>query len=715
MRRSHLLLIALFLLLTASIVLVVYLKRRAPSSTQFRWQAHINRVAGDGSPLFREGADPIKAGFSDPFGIAVAPDGAVYISDAGESDRIRKVNREGTLVTVAGGIDGSGNVFNTPSGLAIDAENNVYVADTGNNRIRKITPEGVVSTIAGSGTAGFADGPAPSAQFDGPVGVAVDETGNVYVADTYNDRIRRISVDGQVITVAGKGGPGYADGDAANALFDTPCGVAVNRDGTLIVADTGNDKLRRISPAGQVTTLQVAFDGEPDRTWVRSPVGLALTHDGFVYVTEFDRGTIVQVAPDGRACVLAGSRSGYAEGNGVESRFNHPAGIAIDPRSGDLVVGDSANYLVRRLSHMAQAQATQPSTEQLPRLTPETLGIANLHWPFDPQDRPHEVVATMGEVRGSYDSTDSRDHLHSGLDVFAAFGDVVRVIRSEKVSSPLSNWGINELTEGIRVGVISYIHIHVGRDKDGNLFNDSRFVPVKGDDGKLTRVRVRRGTLFSPGDAIGTVNRMYHVHLIVGPSGGEINPLSLSPVGFKDSIPPTIEKDGIQLFDESGTRLIGQENGKLVVRGRVRVVVDAFDRNDMNSERRRLGLYSLGYQVFNATQTTTNPTSKQQSNPAPAPGTAAPGFPNPVITILFNRLPADNATKIAYAGESGITVYGSKTTRFLYEVTNTVRDGQAQNSFWDTSELPKGDYVLRIVCADYSGNETHGDLPVTIK
>src|SRR6185369_8391803 len=210
--------------------------------------------------------------------------------------------------------------------------------------------------------------------------------------------------------------------------------------------------------------------------------------------------------------VLAGSRSGYAEGIGVESRFNHPAGIAIDPRSGDLVVGDSDTYLVRRLSHMAQAQATQPSTEQLPRLTPETLGIANLHWPFDPQDRPHEVVATMGEVRGSYDSTDSRDHLHSGLDVFAAFGDVVRVIRSEKVSSPLSNWGINELTEGIRVGVISYIHIHVGRDKDGNLFNDSRFVSVKGDDGKLTRVRVRRGTLFGPGDAIGTVNRMYHVH-----------------------------------------------------------------------------------------------------------------------------------------------------------------------------------------------------------
>jgi sugar lactone lactonase YvrE len=704
MRRSRFLLIALFLLLTASIVLVVYLKRRGPSPTQFKWLAHINRVAGEGSPLFSDVADPTKAGFSDPFGIAVAPDGSVYISDAGESNRIRKVTREGTLVTVAGGMEGSGNVFNTPSALAIDAENNVYAADTGNNRIRKITPEGVVSTLAGSGTAGFADGPAASAQFDGPVGIAVDEKGNVYVADSYNDRIRKISVDGQVTTVAGKGGPGFADGDAANALFDTPCGVVVNPDGSLIVADTGNDKLRRISPTGQVTTLQVAFDGEPGRTWFRSPLGLALTPDGFLYVTEFDRGTIVQVAPDGKACVLAGSRSGYSEGTGVDSRFNHPAGIGIDSRNGDVLVADSANYLVRRLSHLAQSQTTQPSAEQLPRLTPETLGIANLHWPFDPQDRPHEVVATMGEVRGSYDSTDSRDHLHSGLDVFGAYGDVVRVIRSEKVSSPLSNWGINELSEGIRVGVHSYIHIHVGRDKDGNIFNDSRFVPVKGDDGKLSRVRVRRGALFNPGDAIGTVNRMYHVHLIVGPSGGEINPLSLSPVGFKDSIPPTIEKDGIQLFDESGSKLTAKENERLVVNGRVRIVVDAFDRNDMNTERRRLGLYSIGYQVFNATKTSTN----SSSNPAP-------GFPSPRITILFNRLPADNATKIAYAGESGITVYGSKTTRFLYEVTNTVRDGQAQNSFWDTSELPKGDYVLRIVCADYSGNETHGDVSVAVK
>src|SRR5712672_2667737 len=103
------------------------------------------------------------------------------------------------------------------------------------------------------------------------------------------------------------------------------------------------------------------------------------------------------------------------------------------------------------------------------------------------------------------------------------------------------------------------------------------------------------------GAALGTINRMYHVHLIVGPSGAEINPLSLSPVGFSDKIAPTIEKDGIQLFDESGNRLAEKQNGRLLVHGRVRIVVDAFDRTDMNSERRRLGLYRLGYQLFKST------------------------------------------------------------------------------------------------------------------
>ena len=701
MRRSRLVVTILSFVLVVAAGVVLYLKLRKPLPTKFNWKAQVLSIAGNGSPLFNDAPQPTQAGFSDPFGVVVGSDGTLYVSDAGDSNRIRKLTREGALLTVAGEkegfADGIHASFNTPSGLALDDQGNLYVADTGNNRIRKVTTEGVVSTLAGNGSAGYADGPASSAEFNGPIGLAVDSQNSIYVADTYNDRIRKITADGFVTTVAGSEGLGYRDGPASSSQFDTPCGIVIKADGTLIVADTGNGRLRQISPSGDVTTLGVIFNADPNRNWLRSPIGLALTHDGFLYVTEHDRGTIIQIDPDGRAVVLAGNQQGYSEGFGPDARFNHPSGIAIDNR-GDLVVADSANYLLRRINHSDGLPPPNGTDQPLPRLTKDTLGIKELLWPLDPQDRPHEVAATMGEVRGSFDSTDARDHLHSGLDVAGAYGETVRVTRWERVSSPLPNWGFDTLSEGIRVAIISYIHINVGRDKDGNVFNDPRFMAVKNEAGKVFRIRVRRGSNFKPGDAIGTVNKMYHVHLIVGPSGGEINPLDLSPIGFKDTVAPMIEKDGIQLYNESGERLEEIDRGRLIVRGKVHIVVDAFDLTDLNNSRRRLGLYSLGYQVL-----------KGDTTPAP-------GFAAPRVNIVFNRLPADdNAAKLAYASDSGITVYGSKTTRFLYELTNTVRDGHARAGVWDTSELEKGDYVLRIVAADFTGNQTQRDVLVSVK
>ncbi|HEY6247711.1 MAG TPA: NHL repeat-containing protein [Pyrinomonadaceae bacterium] len=701
MRRSRLVVTILSFVLVVAAGVVLYLKLRKPLPTKFNWKAQVLSIAGNGSPLFNDAPQPTQAGFSDPFGVVVGSDGTLYVSDAGDSNRIRKLTREGALLTVAGEkegfADGIHASFNTPSGLALDDQGNLYVADTGNNRIRKVTTEGVVSTLAGNGSAGYADGPASSAEFNGPIGLAVDSQNSIYVADTYNDRIRKITADGFVTTVAGSEGLGYRDGPASSSQFDTPCGIVIKADGTLIVADTGNGRLRQISPSGDVTTLGVIFNADPNRNWLRSPIGLALTHDGFLYVTEHDRGTIIQIDPDGRAVVLAGNQQGYSEGFGPDARFNHPSGIAIDNR-GDLVVADSANYLLRRINHSDGLPPLNATDQPLPRLTKDTLGIKELLWPLDPQDRPHEVAATMGEVRGSFDSTDARDHLHSGLDVAGAYGETVRVTRWERVSSPLPNWGFDTLSEGIRVAIISYIHINVGRDKDGNVFNDPRFMAVKNEAGKVFRIRVRRGSNFKPGDAIGTVNKMYHVHLIVGPSGGEINPLDLSPIGFKDTVAPMIEKDGIQLYNESGERLEEIDRGRLIVRGKVHIVVDAFDLTDLNNSRRRLGLYSLGYQVL-----------KGDTTPAP-------GFAAPRVNIVFNRLPADdNAAKLAYASDSGITVYGSKTTRFLYELTNTVRDGHARAGVWDTSELEKGDYVLRIVAADFTGNQTQRDVLVSVK
>lgn len=696
--RKLLAVIALLATITATTAYVIY-RRSRPLPTPVGWKAHVTTLAGDGSPRFNDANPATHAAFSDPFGIAVTDEGTVYVADAGESNRIRKITPDGTVTTFAGGSEGFSDglataaSFNTPSGLALDGDGNLFVADTGNNRIRKITSEGQVSTVAGDGTAGYKDGPAAQAQFNGPIGIAVDKRGNIYVADAYNDRIRLITNDGLVSTVAGKGSPGYSDGDRSAAQFDTPCGIVIANDGSLIVADTGNDRLRKITPEGNVTTLP----GDD----LSNPIGLAISHDNFLYLTELDRSRVIQIAPDGIARALAGDGSGFAEGSN-DARFNQPTGLALSPQSNRppvVYVADSGNYLVRKLDQETSASAATIADPR-PRLSNETLGQQSLLWPLEPQDRPHEVVATIGEVRGSFDTTDSRHHLHSGLDVFGAYGDVVKAVRSEKVTSPLANWAFGSINEGVRVGVVSYIHIHVGRDKDAKMFDDPRFIPVNDAEQKLARVRIRRGTRFRTGDAVGTINRMYHVHMNIGPPSGEINPLSLAPIGFVDSIPPTIEKDGIQLFDASGARLTEKTADRLLVSGPVRIVVDAFDRTNMNPNRRRLGLYKLGYQVLKPD------------------GTPAPGFEEPRINLLFNRLPPDrDATKVAYAAESGITVYGSAMTRFLYEVTNTVKDGRATSGVWDTTQLPKGDYVLRIIAADYSGNEAQAgrDVSITVR
>ncbi|HEX7957114.1 MAG TPA: hypothetical protein VF508_09235, partial [Pyrinomonadaceae bacterium] len=498
------------------------------------------------------------------------------------------------------------------------------------------------------------------------------DAGEVYVADTGNDRLRKITKDGQVVTLN---------------LFDPPANSQPNPQNMNGGADAAPIPLTPFELSG--------------------PAGLALTRDGFIYVTELERGRVVQVAPDGAARVIAGRGGpGFADGEGTaEARFNQPAGLALAP-DGSLVVADAANYLLRRVSpsdsDSGKKTATPADTTPagaLPRIDVESLG-APFPWPLDPQDSWHELVGTMGEVRGSYDTNDSRHHLHSGVDVFGVYGQTVRAVREEKVSGPLANWGFGGLNEGVRAGLMTYVHLRVGRDKDDRALDGTPFVAVRDGAGKVVRVRVRRGTRLRVGDALGTINRMYHVHMNLGPPGAELNPLSLPLAGFNDHTAPRIERDGVALFDEAGAPFKEKRGGRLVLRGRVRVVVDAFDQVDGNQQRRRLGLYRLGYQLLRPD------------------GTPAPGFEQPRITIEFDRLPPDRgAPKVAYADESGITVYGSARTRFLYEVTNTLRAGRAARAAWDTSELPPGDYTLRVLAADFAGNaaDANRDVPVTIE
>jgi DNA-binding beta-propeller fold protein YncE len=705
-------LLIVVLLALAGSIFFLYRRAEPPRPTPPGWRAVVTSVAGSGSPGLRDTAEgtALSAGFAEPFGLAADREGNLYISDAGESNRIRKLAPGGSVSTLAGGVegfaDGTGAAasFHTPSALALDREGNLYVADTGNNRVRKVTKDGVVTTLAGDGTPGHRDGPGAQARFNAPVGLAVDAEGNVYVADTYNDRLRLVTKDGMVRTVAGTGLVGHMDGDAlAEAQLDTPCGVVVGAAGEVYIADTGNNRLRRLTPDGRLMTLALTAEDGTSVEEIARPIGLALTHDNFLYVTQLGPGRVVQIGPDLRVRPLAGLGSGFADGEGLtEARFNQPAGLALGP-GGSLYVADSANYLVRRVEPFKDgAPAPRPFDGQtLPLLSIEDAGGAPFPWPFDPQDGRHEIVGTLGEVRGSYDTDDSRHHLHSGLDIFGPYGKIVRASRAEKVTSPLPNWGFGSLNEGLRVGLVSYIHQHVGRNERGEMLAGVPFVAVRDAAGRVVRVRVRRGTRVRVGDALGTVNRMFHVHLNFGPPGVELNPLALPLPNVSDRIAPIIVSNGVQLFDAAGMHFEQKRDGRLVVRrGPVRVVVEAYDRADGNTERRRLGLYRLGFQILHAD------------------GRPAPGFEEPRTQIEFDRLPPDReATKIAYAEGSGITVYGSQQTRFLYELTNTIRGGRAARGVWEAAGLPPGDYLLRVFAADFAGNlaEAGRDLPLTIE
>ncbi len=327
----------------------------------------VSTLAGDASmPAGSTDGTAAAARFKHPSGVATDSAGNVYVADDFNST-IRKITPAGVVSTLAGtaglsgSTDGTGAAarFNFPQGIATDSAGNVYVADTVNSTIRKITPAGVVSTLAGTaGLSGSTDGTGAAASFSFPQGVATDNAGNVYVADAFNSTIRKITPPGVVTTLAGMAGVfGSADGTGAAARFNSPTGVATDSAGNVYVADNVNSTIRKITPAAVVTTLagKAGVFGSPDGTGAVAsfnfPRGVATDSAGNVYVADTANSTIRKITPAGVVTTLAGAAGvfGSADGTGAAARFNSPFGVATDS-AGNVYVADAFNSTIRKIT-----------------------------------------------------------------------------------------------------------------------------------------------------------------------------------------------------------------------------------------------------------------------------------------------------------------------------------------------------------------------------
>jgi len=264
---------------------------------------------------------------------------------------------------ISGYADGAGDQaqFRLPNNVAVDKAGNVYVADTANNVIRKIAPNGVVTTLAGvAGSHGSADGNGSNARFWSPFGIAVDGSGNVYVADTGNNTIREIAPNGVVSTLAGFAGhPGDKDGVGSNARFRNPWSVAVDSMGNVFVADMSNDTIRKVTPTGMVTTLagQAGMNGSAvgfgNNARFNDPFAVAVDNADNVYVSDSGNNAIRKIMPDRVVVTLAGLPGyvGSTDGNGNDARFCNPQGLAVDG-AGNIYVADTGNNTVRKITPM---------------------------------------------------------------------------------------------------------------------------------------------------------------------------------------------------------------------------------------------------------------------------------------------------------------------------------------------------------------------------
>ncbi len=332
--------------------------------------------------------------FYGPDGLALDSSGNLYVADRNNQE-IRKVTSAGVVTTVAGspGMEGTTDAtgsaarFNGPAGVAVGSGGDIYVSDSGNNTIRKITSAGVVTTLAGTaGTGGSANGTGTAALFNQPYGMAVDGSGNIYVVDTGNNMIREVTQAGVVTTVAGSISSGSSDGTGGSASFNQPVGIAIDASGNLYVSDSGNGTIRKIASGGVVTTIAGTpgvsgySDGTGAAAQFGSPRGLAVDGTGTLFVVDSANNTIRKITTGGVVTTIAGAPNQFAnqEGTGAQALFDVPVGMAVDG-SGNVYVSSRLGYIISKGSvatTIAPAITLQPSSQTISSGSTVVFGVA---------------------------------------------------------------------------------------------------------------------------------------------------------------------------------------------------------------------------------------------------------------------------------------------------------------------------------------------------
>jgi sugar lactone lactonase YvrE len=371
-------------------------------SLSFGVDGTISTVAGSynlGAGYTGDGGLATSAQLNVPVGVVFDVAGNLYIADY-NNNVVRKVNKSGTITTFAGngtqGYSGDGEsatsaeLYN-PSGLAVDASGNLYIADDGNSVIRKVDPTGAISTVAGNHSLGAGyggdGGPATSAQLNKPLGVSLDSTGNLYIADTANNVVRRINLSGTISTVAGSfaAGAGYSGdgGPATKAQLNFPFAVAFDSAGGIYIADAHNNVVRKVLPSGVIITFAgngtASYDGDggaATNAGLYYPFGLAIDATGSVYISDYNNYVVRRVDPAGIITTIAGSHIGqvwdtsygasqpgyFGDGGPATSAgLGSPFGLTLDA-SGNLYLADSNNNVVRRVTVPSQNVGLFPNT-----------------------------------------------------------------------------------------------------------------------------------------------------------------------------------------------------------------------------------------------------------------------------------------------------------------------------------------------------------------